>query len=237
MTYNTNEVRERLDAAANLYTINSDGCVPCSPADIRALLDDHARLMAENLLLAKGHRWQDGEWSNPQPASQSWADIERAAVARYRPVPDGPFSYRVVAGDGDRSLYTGTKDECHRFARKLTEAFLDGSHVAYETVLAIRADHAQPAPAIDLGQFRQALEHARLSIMSAEKREEIERLLALIDGQGQPPITLTDEMVERACAAFTAAGRRERALPSLSPRWMREALESALQPTKGEGER
>ena len=66
--------------------------------------------------------------------------------------------------------------------------------------------------------------------------EEAEAVLALIDWQGQPPITVTDEMVERACAAFTSAGRRERALPSLSPRWMREALESALLPTKGEEE-
>lgn len=41
----------------------------------------------------------------------------------------------------------------------------------------------QQAPAIDLEQFRAALEHALLSIQSEEKREEIERLLALIDGQ------------------------------------------------------
>lgn len=45
---------------------------------------------------------------------------------------------------------------------------------------------------------------------------------------------VTDAMVELACNAFTAAGRRERALPSLSPRWMRAALEAAMQATSAE---
>jgi hypothetical protein len=52
------------------------------------------------------------------------------AVNRYRPVPNGLLGYKVVAGDGTRSLYSGTKDSCYLVARKLTEAFLDGAFVA-----------------------------------------------------------------------------------------------------------
>lgn len=57
-------------------------------------------------------------------------DIERMAVNRYRPVPAGVIAYKVLAGDGDRSLFSGTKDECYIVARKLTEAFLDGAFSA-----------------------------------------------------------------------------------------------------------
>lgn len=55
-------------------------------------------------------------------------DLESLAINRYRPVPAGVFAYKVVAGDGERSLFSGTKDECQIVARKLTEAFLDGAH-------------------------------------------------------------------------------------------------------------
>lgn len=58
--------------------------------------------------------------------------IERLAINRYRPVPAGVFSYKVVAGNGSRSLFSGTKDECKIVAAKLTEAFLDGAHVAQQ---------------------------------------------------------------------------------------------------------
>ena len=64
--------------------------------------------------------------------------IERMAVNRYRPVPAGVLAYKVVGGDGDRSLFSGTKNECQIVARKLTEAFLDGAHVA----LAAKAETA-----------------------------------------------------------------------------------------------
>ena len=81
----------------------------------------------------------------PQPAAQQGDarvtlpdDIERMAVNRYRPVPAGVLAYKVVGGDGDRSLFSGTKDECQIVARKLTEAFLDGAHVA----LAAKAETA-----------------------------------------------------------------------------------------------
>ncbi|MGE8629498.1 hypothetical protein [Achromobacter denitrificans] len=60
-------------------------------------------------------------------AGEAREHIEQMAVNRYRLVPDGAFSYKVVAGDGTRSLYTGTKDSCLRVAAKLTEAFLDGA--------------------------------------------------------------------------------------------------------------
>ena len=63
-------------------------------------------------------------------AGEAQESIEQMAVNRYRPVPDGKFSYKVVAGDGSRSLYTGAKDSCLRVAAKLTEAFLDGAFVA-----------------------------------------------------------------------------------------------------------
>lgn len=57
-------------------------------------------------------------------------NIEMMAINRYRPVPSGVLAYKVVGGDGNRSLFSGTKDECQIVARKLTEAFLDGAHVA-----------------------------------------------------------------------------------------------------------
>lgn len=60
-------------------------------------------------------------------------DIEMMATNRYRPVPSGMLAYKVVGGDGNRSLFSGTKDECQIVARKLTEAFLDGAHVALST--------------------------------------------------------------------------------------------------------
>nr|MBP8295964.1 hypothetical protein [Burkholderiales bacterium] len=56
--------------------------------------------------------------------------VEQLAITRYRPVPNGMFGYKVVAGDGARSVFEGTKSECTLIARKLTEAFLDGAHVA-----------------------------------------------------------------------------------------------------------
>ncbi|MDH2239112.1 hypothetical protein N5K27_22645 [Pigmentiphaga sp. GD03639] len=68
-----------------------------------------------------------------QPAASAEpvpVEIERLAINRYRPVPAGALAYKVVAGDGSRSLFSGTKDECQIVARKLTEAFLDGAHVA-----------------------------------------------------------------------------------------------------------
>lgn len=62
--------------------------------------------------------------------------VEQLAITRYRPVPNGMFGYKVVAGDGARSVFEGTKSECTLIARKLTEAFLDGAHAAIDAALA-----------------------------------------------------------------------------------------------------
>lgn len=59
-------------------------------------------------------------------------EIERLAVTRYRLVPNGLYGYKVVAGDGSRSIFEGFQSECNVIARKLTEAFLDGAHVALD---------------------------------------------------------------------------------------------------------
>lgn len=59
-------------------------------------------------------------------------EIERLAVNRYRLVPNRLYGYKVVAGDGSRAVFEGFKSECEVIARKLTEAFLDGAHVAVE---------------------------------------------------------------------------------------------------------
>lgn len=68
------------------------------------------------------------------------AMVERMAVNRYRPIPSGVIGYAVVAGDGTRKLFCGTKDECYVVARKLTEAFLDGAYAALTAALSPRAD-------------------------------------------------------------------------------------------------
>ncbi|CUJ51954.1 hypothetical protein [Achromobacter xylosoxidans] len=76
-------------------------------------------------------------------AGEAQPEIEQMAVNRYRPVPDGKFSYKVVAGDGSRSLYTGTKDSCLRVAAKLTEAFLDGAFVASDAAPQASAENVR----------------------------------------------------------------------------------------------
>ncbi|MFY2608946.1 hypothetical protein [Achromobacter ruhlandii] len=88
-------------------------------------------------------------------AGEAQPEIEQMAVNRYRPVPDGKFSYKVVAGDGSRSLYTGTKDSCLRVAAKLTEAFLDGAFVASDAAPQASAEHMQAAlqKSFDMGKF------------------------------------------------------------------------------------
>lgn len=90
--------------------------------------DDTFRACAD--LLNKHRPRTDAALASAPVAGEAQEHIEQMAVNRYRPVPDGKFSYKVVAGDGTRSLYTGTKDSCLRVAAKLTEAFLDGAFVA-----------------------------------------------------------------------------------------------------------
>lgn len=72
----------------------------------------------------------DGYVNAAAPVTAAPVDLDALAVNRYRPVPDGLLAYKVVAGDGTRSLFSGTMNECNVVARKLTEAFLDGAHVA-----------------------------------------------------------------------------------------------------------
>ncbi|QDH84098.1 hypothetical protein KMC56_gp25 [Achromobacter phage vB_AxyP_19-32_Axy12] len=98
---------------------------------------DPSGMVAENTLLRDQTKQLDAmigrlkrELASAPVAGEVQERIEQMAVNRYRPVPDGKFSYKVVAGDGSRSLYTGTKDSCLRVAAKLTEAFLDGAFVA-----------------------------------------------------------------------------------------------------------
>lgn len=101
------------------------------PATLHAnlLRGEPARLTREMLLHLLGD-------SAPQPVSTTEVampeHVEQLAITRYRPVPNGMFGYKVVAGDGARSVFEGTKSECTLIARKLTEAFLDGAHAAID---------------------------------------------------------------------------------------------------------
>lgn len=76
-------------------------------------------------LLAHIQRGAPAPAEVPMPES-----IERLAITRYRTRPKGMFGCEVVAGDGSRSLFEGSRTECCSIARKLAEAFLDGAHVA-----------------------------------------------------------------------------------------------------------
>ena len=105
-------------------------------------------------------------------AGEAREHIEQMAVNRYRLVPDGAFSYKVVAGDGTRSLYTGTKDSCLRVAAKLTEAFLDGAFAV-----------AHAAPQASAEDDREALAH-KVNLLTAESlghRSAAGHLSTLVD--------------------------------------------------------
>ena len=83
--------------------------------------------------------------AQPQEAQAVPQDVENLAVNRYRTAPGDspltrPWLYKVVAGDGSRALYTGTKDGCATVARKLTEAFLDGAHAMLAAAHGIKGD-------------------------------------------------------------------------------------------------
>ncbi|CUJ36521.1 hypothetical protein [Achromobacter sp. 2789STDY5608628] len=111
-------------------------------------------------------------------AGEAQPEIEQMAVNRYRPVPDGKFSYKVVAGDGSRSLYTGTKDSCLRVAAKLTEAFLDGAFVASD---------AAPQASAENVRLRELLVRCQAWMLSSE-HDRPNMLIALIQDalQSQP---------------------------------------------------
>lgn len=105
------------------------------------------------------------------PVTAAPVDAEELARNRYRPVPDGLIAYRVVAGDGTRSLFSGTKDACNIVARKLTEAFLDGAYVA----------STPAAPGIDLEQFRPLMQLGMTWGPGSKYRIAAESLADLID--------------------------------------------------------
>ena len=135
----------------------------------------------------------DGYVSAPVAAAP--VDLDALAVNRYRPVPDGLLAYKVVAGDGTRSLFSGTMNECNVVARKLTEAFLDGAYVASNLA----------APGIDLQWLVEGLDEIGAEsrnlrqggcdagdvdglenglMYATETAHELrDRLLALIEGQ------------------------------------------------------
>lgn len=113
----------------------------------------------------------DGYVSAPVTAAP--VDLDALAVNRYRPVPDGLLAYKVVAGDGTRSLFSGTMNECNVVARKLTEAFLDGAHVA----------STPAAPRIDRGDLLSIIDwwNAYTGPVDEALGEVIQRIRALID--------------------------------------------------------
>mgnify|MGYP000629703460 CR=1 FL=1 len=137
------------------------------------------------------------------PVTAAPVDAEELARNRYRPVPDGLIAYRVVAGDGTRSLFSGTKDACNIVARKLTEAFLDGAYVA----------STPAAPGIDLEPFREAVEAQYSAGMEqwcggAEEKQYLtehrDRLLALIDVSPKGAVHPDDLAVDAFAAAMKA---------------------------------
>lgn len=110
--------------------------------------------------------------------------VEQLAITRYRPVPNGMFGYKVVAGDGTRSVFEGTKSECTLIARKLTEAFLDGAHVA--------------------GDAREAAGYAR------GRAAERERICAAIKAEDDYCVTEGDYMLDSEDCISVARGTWER---------------------------
>lgn len=119
------EMERLIDEVARLKW--SEAIYDASGSYIQARNDREAADEARAALLAHAAQADhDAPVELPEPEA-----IERIATTRYRCVPIRLFGYKVVSGDGDRSLFEGTKDECYVVARKLTEAFLDGAHVAF----------------------------------------------------------------------------------------------------------
>lgn len=133
---------------ARLRNMQENGGNTLSVDDVLGLLNDCDMLATRSLLAAapaapdhsaaKPAKWRplssDEIVAEVLPPAEVPVpeEIERLAVNRYRCVPTRWVGYKIVAGDGSRALFEGTKDECYVVARKLTEAFLDGAHVARE---------------------------------------------------------------------------------------------------------
>ncbi|MFY2643750.1 hypothetical protein ACOTDF_19495 [Achromobacter insuavis] len=150
-------------------------------------------------------------------AGEAREHIEQRAVNRYRPVPDGKLSYKVVAGDGTRSLYTGTKDSCLRVAAKLTEAFLDGAFVASDAAPQASAEPAQPCscPSGDgslrhpcaVHQASEAVRDAGIAASEDVVLPPLPEALALQPGQ----LGHTDQTLDYFARAAVLADRQQRA--------------------------
>lgn len=96
----------------------------------------------------------------------------------------------------------------------------------------------QPAPAIDLEQFREAVESLRLGATRAEHHEECDRLLALIDGQASqhPDSVLLDSGVIRYPSRNEFGEQCHVIHRGLDLRACIAAGIEESKPTKGEGE-
>ncbi|HCW16918.1 MAG TPA: hypothetical protein DHL02_02945, partial [Achromobacter sp.] len=138
-------------------------------------------------------------------AGEAQERIEQMAVNRYRPVPDGKFSYKVVAGDGSRSLYTGTKDSCLRVAAKLTEAFLDGAFVASDA--APQASEAAPFSP-DWANYRQGLEDGKAEASEAVRNAALEEAARVAEstaaGDSKPDSPYSVGTAKQAAARIRA---------------------------------
>lgn len=106
------------------------------------------------------------------------------------------------------------------------------------------SEHNEPAPAIDLEQFRPAVYALSSAAATKEDEAEVDRLLSLIDGQanvrsssehssGVTSDPVTDDAVRRLVRAMENTPGDELIEPNT--RLCRRLLVAALQPTKGEG--
>lgn len=171
----------------------------------------------DTVLVADYHCSEWAPLASAPVAGEAREHIEQRAVNRYRPVPDGKLSYKVVAGDGTRSLYTGTKDSCLRVAAKLTEAFLDGAFVASDAAPQASAEPAQPCscPSGDgslrhpcaVHQASEAVRDAGIAASEDVVLPPLPEALALQPGQ----LGHTDQTLDYFARAAVLADRQQRA--------------------------
>lgn len=133
------------DAKLMRYGMNSTDPLSADPEKAFSELIAHIQRRALPASFADMAVYQaiaDGYARDTAPASAEVPvpeSIEQLAITRYRTRPKGMFGCEVVAGDGSRSLFEGSRTECCSIARKLAEAFLDGAHVAIAAGAACRA--------------------------------------------------------------------------------------------------
>jgi hypothetical protein len=169
-------------------------------------------------VMVDGRRWYRDDdpkvLARAPVAGEAQERIEQMALSRYRTVPCGQFSHKVVAGDGSRSLHVGPKGECLEVAAHLTEAFLDGAFVASSA--APQASEAAPfAP--DWANYRQgwadglaeggeAIDIARTALMEIADLADVEA-----DQRGvivNAALTRIDEITSRAALSAQPGAQR-----------------------------